>query len=95
MRETPHSGPTRASATAVSQLGLRCVGAMAVRHASSRLHTGHAQESDVQNGRQPRRGHEPVTKAAAILATVTDELRARFADRAKWERQLAKRAAAS
>lgn len=66
MQETPHSGPTRASAAAVPPLGLRCVGAMATRHSSSRLHSGHDQDGDVLNGRQPRRGHEPVLR---ILGT--------------------------
>lgn len=60
MQETPHSGPTRASAAAVPPLGLRCVGAMATRHSSSRLHSGHDQDGDVLKGCEPRRSHEPV-----------------------------------
>ena len=64
MRKTPQTGPTRASAKAVSSLGLRCVGALATQHACSRLHYRPAPESDVLNGRQPRRGHEPASASA-------------------------------
>lgn len=70
MRKTPQTGPTRASAKAVSSLGLRCVGALATQHACSRLHYRPAPESDVLNGRQPRRGHEPASASArACVAT--------------------------
>ena len=83
MQETPHSGPTRASAAAVPPLGLRCVGAMATRHSSSRLHSGHDQDGDVLKGCEPRRSHEPVfaSRSSGVLANITDALRRRLAER--------------
>ena len=67
MRNKPPTGPTHESAKAVVSAGLRCAGAMASLHASSRRHNQTAAEADDQ-GRLPRRGHAPFRESEIQVA---------------------------